>query len=160
MLDRLIDVRDGRHHDRLRLPFRRGELLLEQPGGIGLGRQLRLEIQSATEAEIFVVGPGETVNAAVLAAAIGIERPIKRHVSRSGDLIDDALRAIEEDLPLDVADRAVCVQAFDTLPIKLFAENVEAHGFEAIAGIDPRTAPMGRPIEQGIAVGIVVRVHT
>ena len=56
------------------------------------------------------------------------------------------LRAIEKDLPLDAVDPAVGLLPLDPLPIELFAQDMQADRFKAIAGIEPRPAAMGRPV--------------
>ena len=121
---------------------------LKQLGGIGLGHDFGFEIEAAAEAEVFVVGPGEAVDAAVFAAAIGVEGPVEGDVGGRGDAVDDGLGAIEEDLAFDAGGGAVGVLVFDGLAVDLFAEDVEAEGFEAIAGVEaaPRrwAGPVGR----------------
>ena len=92
------------------------------------------------------------VNAPVFAAPIWIKRPIEWHIRRLGNLIDDALRSIEKDLPLDALRRAVSVLPFDPLPIDLFAQDMQPDRFKTIAGIQPRSAPMRRTVGQRIAV--------
>src|SRR5205814_9467217 len=44
----------------------------------------------------------------------------------------------------------------DPLPVNLLAEDVKPDCFEAIAGIDPGPAPMGRAVGKGVAVGKVL----
>ena len=42
-------------------------------------------------------------------------------------MIDDGLRAVDKDVPLDPVDAASFVGSFDHLPINLFAENMQAN---------------------------------
>ena len=66
-------------------------------GDVLLGEQLALEVEPGREAHIGVGRTGEAVEAAVLAAAIGIDRPVERNVGRlvAGD---DALRLLPRHL--------------------------------------------------------------
>ncbi len=56
------------------------QLALEQRGDVGLEHDLRLEIEAGRIAEIGVAGPGVAVDAAMLAAAIGIDRAVEADV--------------------------------------------------------------------------------
>ncbi len=81
-LDRLIGVGVDAQRDQL-APVGRPRQRLAQPlGGIGLGVQLRLEIQARRQVEIGVRRPREAIDAAVLAAAIGVQRDAERDVRR------------------------------------------------------------------------------
>src|SRR6185312_1864457 len=79
-LDRLVRVGVGADGDDLRLVGGRGQFLLQQFRRLRLHEQLRLEIEARRQAEIGVRRPRETVDAAVLAAAIGIDRPVEADV--------------------------------------------------------------------------------
>ena len=81
-LDRLIGIGVGADRDRARLVARRGELLLQKLRGVGLGEQLRLEIEPRRKPHIGVRRPREAVGAAVLAAAIGVDRAVEGNVGR------------------------------------------------------------------------------
>ena len=104
--------------------------------------------------------PRVAVDAAVLAAAVGIEGPIEWDIGGLGDLVDDALGAIEEDVALDAIGGAVLVLAFDPLAIDLFAEDVEADGLETVAGINACAAAVGHTVWERIAIGEAVFRHT
>ena len=143
VLDRLVNISNCRHHDRLRPPALGCQFPPEQFRRIRLGHQLRLEVQPATEAEVFVVGACKAINAPMLAAAIWIQRPIKGNVRSRCDAIDDSLRTIEKDVALHAMERSVFILAFDPLPVQFFAEDVKSDGFESIAWVDPGSAPMG-----------------
>ena len=80
--DRLIGIRVGSDRDRARLVARGRELAFQQLGSIGLGEQLGLEVEAGREPEIGVGRPRETVDAAMLAAAVGIDRPVEGNVGR------------------------------------------------------------------------------
>jgi hypothetical protein len=160
VLDRLVDVRARRHHDRLGLPRQRGELLAQQGRGFGLGDQLRLEVQPAAEPEVLVVLPRKAVHAPVLAPAVGVQRPVEGDVARPRDVVDDPLRAVAEDPPLHPAQRAVLPCPLHHLPVQLLAQDVQADGLEAVAGVEPGPAAVGGTAGERIAVRIVLRDHT
>ena len=92
-LDRLIGIGVGAHGHHVGPVLRRGELGHEQLGGVGLEQDLGLEVEAGRQAEIGVRRPREAVDAAVLAAAIGIDRAVERHVGR-GVAREDGARGI------------------------------------------------------------------
>lgn len=106
-----------------------------------------------------MIRPGETINASVLATSIRVKRPIEGHVRCLGNLIDDALGAIEKNLPLNAMGGAVFILPFDPLPINLFAKDVKPNRFKAIARIDPGPPPMREAIGERVAVGKVIFGH-
>ena len=59
---------------------RRGQFFLQQRGGLRLGAQLRLEVEPGGMPEIAVRWPSVTVDAAMLATAIGIDGAIEGDV--------------------------------------------------------------------------------
>ncbi len=74
----------------------RAQFLGQQRGGIGLGEQPGFEIHPRRHAQIGVGGPGEAIDAAMLAAAIGIDRLVEGNVRRlvagddgAGGVVDD-----------------------------------------------------------------------
>lgn len=81
-LDRLIRVRIHAERDRLGHVARLREFAREQLRGIHLRVDPALEIEPRRQPEIAVRRPREAVNAAVLAAAIRIQRYIERNVGR------------------------------------------------------------------------------
>ena len=81
-LDRLIGIGVGADRDHPRLVARRSQLLLEQRRRIGLREQLGLEVEPRRQAEIGMRRPREAIDAAVLAAAIGIDRAVEADVGR------------------------------------------------------------------------------
>ena len=81
-LDRLIGVGVGPHRDDLRLVGGLAQFRLQKLRRIGFHQKLSLEIESRREAEISVGGPRETIDAAMLAAAIGIDRLVERNIRR------------------------------------------------------------------------------
>src|SRR5690606_20672698 len=89
--------RYGPESDRPRLVAGLGQLLFEELGGIRLGVELRLKVESGRMAEIAVRRPGIAIDAAMLAAAIGIDRAIKADV---GAVVpcDDAARRLDAHL--------------------------------------------------------------
>ena len=89
-LDRLVGVGDGAERDELGHVARTAELALEQLGGIHLGVELGLEVEPGRVAEVAVRGTGVAIDAAVLAAAIGVDGLVEADV---GAVVgrDDAL---------------------------------------------------------------------
>ena len=79
-LDRLVGVGDGAERDVLRHVARVGQLPLQQLGGVDLGVELGLEVEAGRVAEVAVRGPGEAIDAAVLAAAIGVDGLVEADV--------------------------------------------------------------------------------
>src|SRR6185369_15385992 len=102
--DRLVAVGVGAERDRLRLVARLGERLAQELGGVGLGEQLGLEVQARRELEIGMARPGVAVDAAVLAAAVRVDRAVEADVGRVVARNDRA-RALDGDLGLELALR-------------------------------------------------------
>ena len=82
LLDRLVGIGIGADRHGLRLIAGLGELALEQLRRVRLGEQPRLEIDAGRQAHIGMGRPREAVGAAVLAAAIGVDRPVEGDVRR------------------------------------------------------------------------------
>ena len=59
-----------------------GEGLAQALGGVDLGDDPRLEVEARREVEVAVRRPGEAVDAAVLAAAVGVDREVEGEVGR------------------------------------------------------------------------------
>ena len=87
--DRLVGIGIDAQRDRLGHVAGLGQLLAQQFGGIGLGEDLRLEIQPRRQVQVGVRRPRETVRATVLAAAIRVHRLLETHV-RGSIAADDA----------------------------------------------------------------------
>ncbi|MCY1235278.1 hypothetical protein D9M72_478870 [compost metagenome] len=87
LFDRLIGIGVGADGDWPDLVIRSRQFALQEPRGIRLGEELRLEIQTRRQAHEGVCGAGETIDAAVLASAIGVDRTVKGDIGRfiSGD---------------------------------------------------------------------------
>jgi hypothetical protein len=145
-----------------------------------LNHDLRLEVEPAGVAEVFVVRPGEAVNAPVLAAAVRVDGPVEGHIAGGRDAIDDRASVVGDQLDWDVGGRvavaldqmtharrgrlpfaalAVAGQSFLALPLALFAEDVEADLLEPVAGIQPRPAPPRRAAHQSVTLFGVARLH-
>ncbi len=153
VFERLVNVGDGGHDDSFGLPSGVGEFALQQVGGVRLRHQFGFKIEPQIEPKIFVIRPGETINAAMLATAIGVERPIERHIGGGCNLINDGVGFVKKNLPFDARRTAFIIfLPFHKLAINLFTEDMQAHRLEAIAGVDPGPAPMGRPARKGVAV--------
>ena len=81
-LDRLIRIGIGADGDDFRHVARRRQFALQQFRRVRLHEQLRFEIEPRRQPEIGVGRPRETIDAAVLAAAIRIDRTVEGNVRR------------------------------------------------------------------------------
>ena len=88
VFNRLIGVGIGPHRDPLRLVAGLRQLLCQQPGRIGFGKQLGLKIQTRRQVVIGVGRAGKAIHAAMLAAAIGVDRPVEGNVGRTVETED------------------------------------------------------------------------
>ena len=79
-LDRLVGVGDGAERDHLGHVAWPGQLALQQLGGVHLGVELGLEVEARRVPEIAVGRPRKTVDAAVLAAAVGVDRLVEADI--------------------------------------------------------------------------------
>jgi len=79
-LHRLVWVGVRAEHDRPAAVRGPRELGAQQRGGVGLVRQLRLEIETRREAEVRVARARVTIDAAVFAATIRIDARLKADV--------------------------------------------------------------------------------
>ena len=113
-LHRLIGIGGGAERDRLRTVARRRELAGQQPGRVRLGEDPRLEVEPRRQAEPGMGRAGVAVDAAMLAAAIRVDRPVERDVRRgvagddpvgsfSGDPRAQGRRRV--DLPVGLVER-------------------------------------------------------
>ena len=93
-LDRLVRIGIGADRDDLRLVAGRRQFALEELGRIRLHEQLRFEIEPRRQPEIGVGRSRETIDAAVLAPAIRIDRTIEGNVRRvvAGDDLAGGIR--------------------------------------------------------------------
>ena len=105
-LDRLIGIGVGAEGDRRRHVFWRRQLALEELGRALFGEQAGLEIEPGREAHIGVARPRVAIEAAVLAAAVGIDRAVEGNVGRlvAGD---DRSRLLPGDLGCERLGRFV-----------------------------------------------------
>ena len=103
-LDRLVAVGVGAERDRARLVAGLRELLSQQLGGVGLGEKLGLEVQARRQFEVGVARARVAVDAAVLAAAVRVDRLGEAHVRRVVAR-DDRACALDGDLGLQLALR-------------------------------------------------------
>ncbi len=81
-LDRLVGVGGRADVDRRRLVGAAGERFAQALRGVDLGDDLRLEVEPGREVEVAVRRPGEAVDAAVLAAAVRVDREVEVEVGR------------------------------------------------------------------------------
>ncbi len=130
-LDRLIGIGVGADRDHARLVIRRRQFLFQQRRRVGLGEQLGFEIEPRRQAEEGVGRPRETVDAAVLAAPVGIDRAVEADIGRvvAGD---DLARGVERDRGLE---RRQFVEALPAV-----VEGDARFGLETAAGVGLRAA--------------------
>ena len=131
-LDRLVGIGVGADRDGARLVAGRRQLPFEQPRGVRLHEELRFEIEARRQAHIGVRRPREAVGAAVLAAAIGIDRAVEGNVRRlvARDDLSGAL-----DLHLGLQRR----QLFERTPVVV--ERLDDLRLVAAGNIGLRAAP-------------------
>src|SRR5438067_1334276 len=98
-LDRLVRIGHAAHDKDLRFPFRRGEFLFEQFRRVLFHHDLALEIQPGRQPEIFMGGPRETIDAAMLATAVRIYARLEPDV-RAVVPRDDRFRLVAKELRL------------------------------------------------------------
>src|SRR4051812_20949532 len=82
-LDRLIGIGIGAECDWPTDIAALGQLGAEQRRRVGLGEKLALEIKAGRQIVISMSRPRKAVDAAMLAAAIGVDRAIEAHVRRA-----------------------------------------------------------------------------
>ena len=81
-LDRLVRVGGRPDVERARLVRAAGEGLAQLLGGVDLGDDARFEVEARRQVEVAVRRASEAIDAAVFAAAIGVDREIERQVRR------------------------------------------------------------------------------
>jgi methylmalonyl-CoA mutase cobalamin-binding domain/chain len=118
--DRLVGVGVGADRDHPRAIAPRGQFLGQHKGRVGLGGELRLEIEAGRKAEPRMARPREAVDAAVLAAAVGIDRTVEGQIGRAvlGDdtAQERAMSDEEDDIILsELDDDELVQQMFDDL---------------------------------------------
>ncbi len=136
-LDRLIGIGVGPERDGRGGVFGGGEFALEQRRGALLGEQPAFEIEPGRKAHIGVSGPCEAVEAAVLAASVGIDRAVEGDVGRIVAR-DDALRLLERHLGGEGLGRLLAGPAVVEI---LAAQNLEAAG--NVGPSAPSAPPLG-----------------
>ena len=144
-LDRLVGVGDGAKRDHLGLVARIGKRALQQPRGVDLGVELGLEIEPRRVAEVGMRWPRVAVDAAVLAAPIGVDRLVEAYV---GAVVggDDALGRLARNLGLER------LQLREALPAVI--EGLAQLALVAACAVRPgATATAPRAVDQGPIVG-------
>ena len=140
-LDRLIGVRHPRKRDDLGRPALGSQRAPQESGSAFLHEDLRLEIEPSGEAQILVGGPREAVDAAVLAAPIGVHAGVEAHVWAVVSS-DGAARGVAAVAGGGMGGALlVRIRRTDVDPELL--PRGEALGFEAAAGVAPRAAAFG-----------------
>ena len=137
--DRLVGVGVGTEGDGAGAVAGAGELGAEESGGVGLDEDLGLEVEAGREAPESVAGPGVAVDAAVLAAAIGVDRLGEGDVGR-GVAGDQATGGVGDQLG---ARRGRVGQLVEGAPA--IVERFAALGLEAVGGVEQGTAAPGWP---------------
>ena len=99
-LDRLIGIGVGADRDHARFVIRRRQFLFQELRRVGLGEQFRFEIEPRRQAEKGMGRPREAVDAAMLAAPVGVDRAVEADIGRivAGD---DLARGIDRDRGLE-----------------------------------------------------------
>ncbi len=100
LLCRLIGIGVGAHRDGARNIRGRRQFLRQQFRRVRFHQYLRLEIRAGRKSEIGMRRPRKTINAAMLATPIGIDRTIERDIRR-GVARDDRARGIADQFGLD-----------------------------------------------------------
>jgi hypothetical protein len=146
LFDGLIGIGVGAHGDRRGLVAGLGQSLAQQVPGVGLGEQLRLEVQPRREIVIGVGGPGKAVDAAVFAAAIGVDRAVERDVGRFVEA-DDAARLLLGHGRPQLAGRAVHRLAL-VQPVAFRKALGQAEAAGCVAGLRAATVKRARPFHE------------
>ena len=130
-LDRLVGIGIGADRDHARLVILRRQFLFQELRRIGLGEQFRFEVEPRRQAEERVGRPRKAVDAAMLAAPVGVDRTVEADIRRvvAGD---DLARGIDRDSGLERR------QFVETLPAVV--ERNPRFGLEPAAGIGLRAA--------------------
>ena len=137
-LDRLIRIGHTTHREQPGLPRPARQLGPQQLRGARLDEDARLEIEPGRQAEVLVRGPRVAVDAAVLAAAVGIHAAVERHVGT---------RVRRDDRPGGVVEierrHAVCRRGIVGVA-GLVGLGVDVQDFEASRRIQRRAARVSR----------------
>ena len=124
-LDRLIWI--GVRAERQRTDPVTGlpEFAPQQVRRLRLGHDLGLEVEAGREPQVLVARPREAVDAAVLAAAIGVDGPVERDVRRvvPGD---DRLRPVDDDFRRNALGRGIA--RIPPVVERLLAQRLEPPG--------------------------------
>src|SRR5690606_25057300 len=118
-------------------------------GGVGLGVQAGLEVQARREIEVGVRWAREAAHAAVLAAAIGIDRLAEANVGRLV-ATDDAARAFLGHAGVRVRWRLDIPRGIGPLPRRAPAVVLAARDplLEAAVHVRRSAAPLGRAVHR------------
>src|ERR1700682_1951774 len=98
--NRLMGTGVGADRDHARLVILRRQFLLQKLRRIGLCKQLRFEVEPRRQAQKSVGRPRETIDTAMFAAPVRIDRTIKTDIGRIV-ACDDFSRGIERDAGLE-----------------------------------------------------------
>ena len=129
--DRLVGIGIGPHRNRARLVAPLGQSRAEQLRSVGLREQLRFEIEPRRQIEVSMGGPREAVDAAMLAAPVGVDRTVERNVGRLVE-IENRTRGFLGNFGAQLGGRAVDRLALVTpVAIRLARGQVEAGGYVA-----------------------------
>src|SRR5262249_21381297 len=109
-------------------------------GRVHLRDDARLEIEAGRHVEVAVRRPGEAVDAAVLATAIGVDRDVEVDVGRIV-AVQDALRLL---LAARGARGEVLLRRALVEPAPAFVARLALHALEAVRDGPRRAAPLER----------------
>ena len=148
-LDRLVGVGIGAKGDRQRLVAGPAKLGRQQLGGVVLGKQPRLEIEPRRQPQIRVRRPRIAIDAAMLAAAIRIDRLRKRQVGR---FVACDYRAAGVGCDM----RAQRGQRFVGFPVPTIVDAQGRARLEPACRIRYRPAPLARQIRKPVVHGAML----
>ncbi len=138
LLDRLVGIGVAADVDRADHVAGFGQLRAQHLGEIALGAQLRFKIEAGRQVEVAVRRSRKTINAAVFAAAIRVDRLAEGDVRRVV-AADHAARAFLGDLGARAWRILVQQRALPAVVLGLMAD-----AFEAALGIGRSTAALER----------------
>src|SRR5206468_71631 len=113
--NRLIRVCYATHYERLRVPVLRFQFGAQQLGRIRFHHDFAFKIEAGRKTEVFVCRPGVTVNATMLASAIGIETCLKTDIGAD----------VTSDDRLGSVTKILCSAAGPLVSVRVDVDNIE-----------------------------------
>ena len=129
--DRLVGIGIGPHRDRARLVAGLGQRFGKQLRRVGLGEQLAFEIEAGRQIKVSVCGPGEAIDAAMLAPPVSVDRTVEADVGRLVEA-EDRARMLDGHFRAQLGGGAVDVLALvPPVAIGFMRGEAEARGYVA-----------------------------